>query len=357
MKLRVTGLLLGILVLVAVMVPAFAAAVDRNDDVESDVSNVTEETNESQGKEETAETVGSKETISTLPKGEYTEIIFDAGEEEEEEEEVVEVIVSDSPFYLDGIQLTDLVYKEFSGVDYVTVESFLIAMNPETMVEESRGSVTASAVTLSGVVDLDDSGELANVEEETLSLKATKGDYYVVANDRYLYVKNKVKTIEGKVAAPIKVLAKVFNLNVKYDDANLIQLTTKSGADAYLEDGDSYYDEETLYWLSHIIHAESGTQSMKGKIAVGNVVMNRVKSPLFPDNIEDVLFQKNQFSPAMSGSIYRDPGKNSVIAAKMVMDGAVVLKKALFFNREGMDTYASRNRTYVTTIGDHSFYN
>ncbi len=353
MKLRVTGLLLGILVLVAVMVPAFAAAVDRNDDVESDVSGVTdvvEQPNESLEKGQTDETEEDDSAgpvlmpvLSTLNKG------TDSGETEE-------VIVSDSPYYLDGVQMTALVYEEISGVDYVTIESFLLSMNPEAMVEESKGTVTASAVALSGVVNLDASGNLANVEEETLSLSATKGSYYIVANDRYLYVKNTVKTIDGKVAAPVKVLAKVFNLDVEYDDEDLIQLTTQKGASAYLEDGDSYYDEDTLYWLSRIIYAESGTQSMKGKLAVGNVVMNRVKSSMFPNNIKDVLFQKNQFSPAMSGSIYREPGENSVIAAKMVLDGAVVVKNALFFNREGMNTYASRNRTYVTTIGDHSFY-
>ena len=378
MKLRVTGLLLAILVLVAVMVPAFAAAVDRLDDGERDASTGSDITIESAGngpvteKEESLPllpdaSTGSdlaiesvrngsvteeKESLPPLTKPIYTDAYFGKAESVEEE------IESDSPFYLDGRQMTDLVYKQFSGVDYVTVESFLLSMNPETIVEERDGVVSASAVTLSGVLELENKGELmANAEEETLTLRAEKGEYYVEANGRYLYVKNTVKTIDGKVAAPIKVLAKVFNLKVKYDDNDLIQLTTKDGADAYLEDGDSYYNEYTLYWLSRIIYSESGNQPMKGKIAVGNVVMNRMKSPKFPNNIKAVLFQKNQFSPAMSGSIYRKPNGDSVIAAKMVMDGAVVLKYALFFNREGMDTYASRNRTYVTTIGGHDFYN
>ena len=352
MKLRVTGLLLAILVLVAVMVPAFAAAVDRLDDDADDVSNGT---NISVEPVENKAVTEREVSLPTVPYVEHVETLFEEAASEYESEPEIE---SDSPFYLDGEQMTDLVYKQFSGVDYVTVESFLLSMNPETVVEESKGVVSASAVTLSGVLELENKGTLtACAEEETLSLRAEKGEYYVEANGRYLYVKNTVKTIDGKVAAPIKVLAKVFNLKVKYDDNDLIQLTTKDGADAYLEDGDTYYNDYTLYWLSHIIHAESGNQPMKGKLAVGNVVMNRVKSPKFPNNIKAVLFQKNQFSPAMSGSIYRDPNEDSVIAAKMVMDGAVVLKYALFFNREGMDTYAARNRTYVTTIGGHDFYN
>ena len=95
---------------------------------------------------------------------------------------------------------------------------------------------------------------------------------------------------------------------------------------------------------------------MAGKIAVGNVVMNRVASYKFPNTVEGVIFQKNQFSPASSGSIHRDPNWESVVAAKLVLDGAVVLENALFFNRAGLNCYASRNRPYVATIGGHSFY-
>ena len=349
MKLRVTGILLAILILVAVMVPAFAAVVDRVEDEVSDVSVETEVEIETVEKELIIE---ESTSAYTPPKGECIATLFEDHEIESG------VVISDSPYYLDGRQLVGLEYKTFSSVDYVTVESFMEAMDPEAIVEEKRGTVFVSAVTLSGVVELESKGVLdANVEEETLTLRAEKGGSYVEANGRYLYVKNTVKTIDGKIAAPIKVLAQVFNLKVKYDDEGLIQLTTKDGADAYLEDGKTYYNSYTLYWLSHIINAESGNQSLKGKIAVGNVVMNRVKSAKFPNNIKDVLFQKNQFSPAMSGSIYNKPNEESEIAAKLVMDGAVVLKYALFFNREGMNTYAARNRTYVTTIGGHDFYN
>ncbi len=69
-----------------------------------------------------------------------------------------------------------------------------------------------------------------------------------------------------------------------------------------------------------------------------------------------MLFQKNQFTPAATGSIYREPNEESVAAAKMVMDGAQVMPNALFFNAAGLRSYASRTRTYVATIGDHAFY-
>lgn len=323
MKLRVTGVLLGILVLVTLMAPVFAAAADKAED-------------------EAVEIVETEETETVV------------------EEDVVEVPVSASPFYLEGVQLADLVYQNIGGTNYVTVESFLTAMNPEAMVEEDGGVLVASSVTVMEVVDVvtEDAGmETANVVEETLSFSAVYGDCYVVANGRCLYVEDGVHTIDGKVAVPVRTLAEVFNLDVAYDGVTRqIQLTHQEGEGAYILDGDSYYDEDILYWLSRIIYSESGNQSLDGKIAVGNVVMNRLESPLFPNTIKGVLFQKNQFSPAMSGSIYRTPNEESVVAAKLVMDGAVILEDALFFNRAGMNTFASRNRTYVATIGVHAFY-
>ncbi len=270
---------------------------------------------------------------------------------------------SDAPFCLDGVPMDALVYQVQNKVNYVTVESFVTALDREAVVEEECGVVTVNAVAVADVVDVvvwevgSDNAAEANVEDEVLDLTARVGAYYVEANGRCLYVEDGVITVEGKVALPIRVLAKVFNLDVAYDsESQTVQLKRQEGASAYLADAESYYNSDTLYWLSHIIHAESGNQSLAGKLAVGNVVMNRVEHPDFPDSIYDVLFQKNQFSPAASGSIYREPNAESVVAAKLVLDGAEVLEDALFFNRAGMNTRAARTRTHVATIGAHSFY-
>ena len=191
---------------------------------------------------------------------------------------------------------------------------------------------------------------------DTLTMTAAVGDQYVVANGRYLYVEDGVITLDGAVAVPVRVLAEVMKMTTEYDaQTGLVHLTSSEEV-GYLEDGDTYYDSDSLYWLSRIIYCESGNQVLDGKIAVGNVVLNRVSDSRFPDTIYDVIFQKNQFSPASSGSIYREPNEASVIAAKLVLDGAVVLEDALFFNRAGLVCYASKNRPYITTIGGHAFY-
>lgn len=272
----------------------------------------------------------------------------------EEMPPIVEETVEQAPFQLDGVPQQSLVYENRRGVTYVTVGSFVSMLDPEAAVEEENGAVTVNAARVSQVVD--GSGNTATVVEETLNLTVKAGAPYIVANGRYLYAKDSLILLNGSVAAPIRLLAQVFNLDVGYDGENRAVLLNHREGDAYILPGDSYYNADTLYWLSRIIHAESGNQILEGKIAVGNVVMNRVKDPKFPNNIYDVLYQKNQFAPASSGSLKRTPNEESVIAAKLVLDGAEIVPTALFFNRAGLSCYASRNRTYVTTIGEHAFY-
>lgn len=252
--------------------------------------------------------------------------------------------------FLDGVP--QYVEYELRGdTTYVTVSSFAAMADPQAVVEEENGVVTVSSARVEQVVNAQ--GGTANVVQETLTMTVSTSVPYIVANGRYLYAKDSITTVNGHVAAPLRMLAQVFNLNVSYNGSVL--LTHVPGRSAYIQPGDSYYNDDTLFWLSRIIYAESGNQSLEGKIAVGNVVMNRVNSPLFPNNIYDVLTQPNQFSPAKNLS-KRTPNSESIVAAKLVLDGAEVLPTALFFNGKGLNSYASRNRPYVTTIGGHDFY-
>ena len=132
-------------------------------------------------------------------------------------------------------------------------------------------------------------------------------------------------------------------------------VTRGSGA---IQSGDQYYNQEDLFWLSRVIDAESGNQPLEGMMAVGNVVMNRVSSPIYPNTVEGVLAQKNQFSTYRSGRLADNtPNAASVIAAKLVLDGGVVeeTEGALYFDSNS-NSWAARNRECVAVIGGHKFY-
>jgi N-acetylmuramoyl-L-alanine amidase len=198
------------------------------------------------------------------------------------------------------------------------------------------------------------SGEYAMVADDDLLITANPGDPYIIANDRYLYVPNLVTMQDGTVMVPASVIAKALGATIWYSqEENKLYIIAGSGT---IQCGAAFYSSDDVYWLSHIINAESGNQPLAGKIAVGNVILNRVYDGRFPDTIYGVIFQKNQFTPASSGSICRDPNTDSIIAAKLSLDGAVVLSNACWFNSVQISSWASSHKTYVATIGNHNFY-
>lgn len=107
--------------------------------------------------------------------------------------------------------------------------------------------------------------------------------------------------------------------------------------------GSSYVEKKTytnkqLKWMATIIFCEAGGQCKAGKLAVGNVIMNRVRSNNYPNSIYGVIKQPHQFGPYSSGKLRRemklyDKGdynkperKASLIAAKEVLTGKVTCK-------------------------------
>ncbi len=197
-------------------------------------------------------------------------------------------------------------------------------------------------------------GDHASVTADGLSMIIYPHENYLIANGRYLYLPYGVFQENGVLLLPVRTLAKALDAEVSWDSQiNGVQITSGSGA---ILSGDVYYNADDLYWLSHIIYAESGNQPLSGKISVGNVILNRTNDPIFPDTIYGVIFQKNQFSPVSNGTLYLTPNQESVIAAKLCLDGAVILSDALWFNRAGVTCWASKNRPYITTIGSHAFY-
>jgi N-acetylmuramoyl-L-alanine amidase len=117
-----------------------------------------------------------------------------------------------------------------------------------------------------------------------------------------------------------------------------------------------------LYWLSRIINAEAEAEPYQGKVAVGNVVLNRVNSSDFPDTIKGVIFEYYQgipqFSPVADGTIYNTPTDASIQAAKAALAGQrPVGNSTYFFNPDkSAARWIVNNKTFVMRIGNHVFY-
>lgn len=123
---------------------------------------------------------------------------------------------------------------------------------------------------------------------------------------------------------------------------------------------DRTINSDDFYWLSRIIHAEAANEPYEGKLAVGSVIVNRVKSSEFPSNIKDVIFDKKygvQFTPTINGAIYNTPSDDSFKAAKEILEGKILNHDIMYFVNHNISTL---NWFYTLKfefrIGDHWFY-
>ncbi|MBM7854816.1 LysM repeat protein [Desulfohalotomaculum tongense] len=91
------------------------------------------------------------------------------------------------------------------------------------------------------------------------------------------------------------------------------------------------YTKEDLDLLARLITAESRGEPELGKISVGAVVINRVKSPKYPNTIKEVIYQPGQFGPVRSGRINNPALPDCIEAAKKALNGADPTGGALYF--------------------------
>ena len=91
---------------------------------------------------------------------------------------------------------------------------------------------------------------------------------------------------------------------VDYDPISYIHATTcmcEAGFDKCNSCDD--YDSEFLNLIYRVVEAEAGNQGLKGKQLVADVILNRIDSPEFPDNLYDVVYYENAFSVVSDGRI------------------------------------------------------
>lgn len=112
-------------------------------------------------------------------------------------------------------------------------------------------------------------------------------------------------------------------------------------------------DADTTLLLAALIQCEAGGEPYEGQVAVGAVVMNRVRSGAYPDSIHGVIYASGQFTPAMSGKVNRvlESGKikeSCIRAAEEALSGVSNVGDMTHFRRN--------NGRAGLVIGNHVFY-
>lgn len=193
----------------------------------------------------------------------------------------------------------------------------------------------------------------ARAETDLFTLTAPLQCCYLLA-DAFSYDSGGVTfTLDGHTYVPLRSTANLLGAQVEFTgwDTPIQVHTSRERA----------YTEEDLYWLSRIISAESRGEGLKGQIAVGNVILNRVDSEEFPNTVQAVIFDCKdgvQFEPVSNGTIYDEPTEQSVLAARLALAGADAAADSLYFFNPALSQglWVRQNRTYCTTIGCHMFF-
>ena len=124
--------------------------------------------------------------------------------------------------------------------------------------------------------------------------------------------------------------------------------TTAGGAD-------SYTNEDT-YLLARCIYGEARGEPYTGQVAVGAVVLNRVKSPEFPNTIAGVIYQRHAFTAVTDGQINLTPDDKAISAARDAMNGWDPTGGCLYYYNPATATSEwIFTREVVMTIGRHAF--
>lgn len=208
-----------------------------------------------------------------------------------------------------------------------------------------------------------ETGELT-ISGSGFVLHAVAGQEYFSVNSRYLYEPGGFFLFDGRSWFPSATISRIFGAaTVLSDDGQRVDL---NGAElAIMQGGAAWYadhfDNAELFWLARIIHSEAKNQPLAGRIGVGNVVLNRVHSERYPNNVKDVIFDEQfavQFTPASSGSVYAEPDELDVISACLCLEGYNTVGESMFFVNPDVasDAWFRKTKDYVITIGDHDFY-
>lgn len=206
----------------------------------------------------------------------------------------------------------------------------------------------------------DQKSRTAYISGKNLEVCAIEGKLYISANGRYFYTDGEIINWGGKIYVPIRPLVKALNCHISYNTTEN-KFIVGSGDSSRLLGGDKVYNKDDVYWLARIISAEARGEGLRGMMAVGNVILNRMRCPQFPNTIYNVIFDTKygiQFTPVANGTIYNSPTAESIIAAKICLEGYSLSSEILYFFNPKIahSNWISNNREYAFTVNNHAFY-
>lgn len=225
-----------------------------------------------------------------------------------------------------------------------------------------------------------------NQNSQSVIIQNGKKSMILFVNKNYFYIDNVYTKLSGspvlkngRTFVPLRLISETFGSTVNWDsDSYIISIkspnnisdnitatkpsgSTSNNSSNTTPSTQNQYGSDAVYWLSRIIEAEASGEPHKGKVAVGEVILNRVESDEFPNTIWGVIFDDTyaiQFEPVANGTIYNTPSNESILAAKEALNGSNYVKDSLYFlnPKIAVSNWITKNREYYGTIANHDFY-
>ena len=122
------------------------------------------------------------------------------------------------------------------------------------------------------------------------------------------------------------------------------------------QSGSTVSNSNDVNLLARLIYAESRGEPYTGQVAVGAVVLNRVKNSSFPNTVAGVIYQKGAFSVVSDGQINLSPNETAKKAAQDAMNGWDPSYGAIYYFNPNTATSAwIWSRPQTVQIGNHRF--
>ena len=211
---------------------------------------------------------------------------------------------------------------------YVRSDLLVFGEEAKNLYEESYGSqgtVTASSLRVRKEPSMD-AGQIGNMKQGSrVEILGQEGDWYQVSyGEDSAYMFAEYIQIEETTALSVAEYE-----TQQKEKEQAVQQVSQTGASMSASDSE-------LALLAAIIQCEAGGESHTGKVAVGAVIMNRVRSSQFPNSITEVVYQSGQFSPVASGilsSVLSQGARSDCYqAAQEALAGSNPIGSALYFN-------------------------
>lgn len=204
--------------------------------------------------------------------------------------------------------------------------------------------------------------KLRNEEEQLQSLKKQAETEEKKVSNLVVSTNGSIAKTDGQISAA-ELETAAYEAELAAQEENLAALkkqlaeeqamTAKAAKMSWRNISEVSFQEGDRDLLACIIYCEAGNQPYTGQVAVGAVVINRVRSAAFPNTVSGVIYQPRQFSPVASGRLATrlaiGASSSCYQAADEAMSGATPVGNCLYF------------RTVIpqingTIIGDHVFY-